>query len=76
MKRLFFFSVPLLFALFFSCTKEMNTVINDSINTKSSLEEFSILLSKAIYAEPELRTFMIFYRTLMIRLLKSKLYML
>ena len=56
MKRKYFI-VPLLFALFFSCTKEMNTETNKTLTTESSLEKFSILLSKAVYSEPELRSF-------------------
>ena len=57
MKKYFFLSIPLLFALFFSCTKEMNIETNNKFNDKSTLEEFSILLSKAVYSEPELRSF-------------------
>ena len=51
-----FFIVPLLFALFFSCTKETNIETNNHTN-QCTLEKFSILLSKAVYSEPELRNF-------------------
>ncbi len=57
MKKFLLFSIPLLFAIIFSCTKETKIEDSDSSVNVSFLEQFSILLSKAIYSEPELRAF-------------------
>lgn len=45
--------VPLLLAL--SCTKVENQYLNESSCDDQSLSEFASILSKALYAEPELR---------------------
>lgn len=57
MKKPFYYIIPLLLTL--SCSKEMSQIANTNTISEvdSSLEAFSILLSKALYAEPELRYF-------------------
>lgn len=53
MKKLCFIFVPLFLTL--SCTTEKN--LNLLPQSEASLESFAILLSKAVYNEPELRSF-------------------
>ena len=50
MKRLSIF-VSLLLTLFLSCTKNENLLENPQEDS-TSIEQFSILLSKAVYSEP------------------------
>ena len=50
MKRLSIF-VSLLLTLFFSCTKNEN-LLEKPKEDSTSIEQFSILLSKAVYSEP------------------------
>lgn len=52
MKKLSFF-VSLLLTLFLSCTKNEN-LLEKPQEVSTSLEQFSILLSKAVYSEPSL----------------------
>lgn len=52
MKRLSIF-VSLLLTLFLSCTKNEN-LLEKPQEVSTSLEQFSILLSKAVYSEPSL----------------------
>lgn len=57
MKKFRFFVLPLFLACFFSsCEKESKP--SDCLTTNDvSLEQFSVLLSKAVYSEPDLREF-------------------
>lgn len=55
MKRLSFF-ISILLTLFLSCTKNEN-LLEKPQEVSTSLERFSILLSKAVYSEPSLRNF-------------------
>lgn len=52
MKRLSIF-VSLLLTLFLSCTKKEN-LLEKPQEDSTSIEQFSILLSKAVYSEPSL----------------------
>ena len=55
MKRLSFF-ISILLTLFLSCTKNEN-LFEKQQEDSTSIEQFSILLSKAVYSEPSLRNF-------------------
>lgn len=55
MKRLSIF-VSLLLTLLLSCTKNEN-LLEKPQEDSTSIEQFSILLSKAVYSEPSLRNF-------------------
>ncbi len=50
MKRLSFF-ISILLTLFLSCTKNEN-LFEKQQEDSTSIEQFSILLSKAVYSEP------------------------
>ena len=50
MKRLSFF-ISILLTLFLSCTKNEN-LLEKPKEDSTSIEQFSILLSKAVYSEP------------------------
>lgn len=52
MKKLSIF-VSLLLTLFLSCTKKEN-LLEKPQEDSTSIEQFSILLSKAVYSEPSL----------------------
>lgn len=52
MKRLSFF-ISILLTLFLSCTKNEN-LFEKQQEDSTSIEQFSILLSKAVYSEPSL----------------------
>lgn len=54
--RRFLISALSLILVLISCEKELTPIQNDKEGT-CSLEQFSILLSRAVYAEPELRNF-------------------
>ena len=59
MRKTIYYIIPIIMMITYSCTKEMSQ--SDEMTRMSddkTLEAFSILLSRAIYAEPDLRYFM------------------
>lgn len=55
MRKYFIFIIPLLLTL--SCTKEKNYPNNASLDSDDYIETFVNVLSKAVYSESELRSF-------------------
>ena len=59
MRKTLYYIIPIIMMMTYSCSKEMSTTNEIRSNSEdSTLEAFSILLSRAIYAEPDLRYFM------------------